>query len=132
MSAEASLQISSATHYPKGAAEHAHAVDAAARPRDRRFFETENRPEVRTDLVVAAQLMGNPLGARLPSARFSGWMAVHQRRWAYPYGQARPTACYSGAYQRRSATAALRPTWRSSGAAGSERFWHPDAAKRLS
>jgi hypothetical protein len=43
-------------------AEHAHAVDAAARPQDRGFFETCNRPEVSTDLVVAAQLMGRSLG----------------------------------------------------------------------
>jgi hypothetical protein len=54
-----------ATHNPKQgdrSAEHAHAVDAAARRRDRGFFEMEHRPEVRTDLWVAAQLMGNPLG----------------------------------------------------------------------
>jgi hypothetical protein len=44
------------------AAEQAHAVDAAVRPRDRGFFETQDRPKVNTDLLVAAQLMGRPLG----------------------------------------------------------------------
>ena len=43
-------------------AQPAHAGDAAARPRDRGVFEMENRPEVSTDLSVAAHLMGNPLG----------------------------------------------------------------------
>jgi hypothetical protein len=52
------------------AAEHAHAVDAAARPRDPRFFEGQNRLERFPDLVVAAQLMGNPLG---------GWGSVITR-----------------------------------------------------
>jgi len=48
---------------PQAAAEQAHAVDAAARPQDRGFFETQNRPEVSTDLWVAAQLMGRPFGS---------------------------------------------------------------------
>ncbi len=43
------------------AAEHAHAVDAAARPRDPSFFEGQNRLERDLDLLVAAQLMGKPL-----------------------------------------------------------------------
>ena len=46
----------------KGAAQPAHAVDAAARPRDPSFFEGQNRLASCTDLSVAAQLMGNPLG----------------------------------------------------------------------
>ena len=44
------------------AAEQAHAVDAAARPQDRGFFEGQNRLERDPDLVVAAQLMGRPFG----------------------------------------------------------------------
>jgi hypothetical protein len=44
------------------AVQHAHAVDATARPQDRGVFEGWNQPEVPTDLSVAAQLMGNPFG----------------------------------------------------------------------
>ena len=44
------------------AAEHAHAVDAAARPRDRSFFEGQKRLGRDSDLSMAAQLMGRPLG----------------------------------------------------------------------
>jgi len=44
------------------AVQQAHAVDAAARRQDRGVFEMENRPEGSTDLLVAAQLMGRPLG----------------------------------------------------------------------
>ena len=51
-------------NHTMAAAEQAHAVDAASRPRDRGFFETENRPEGSTDLLVAAQLMGRPFGTR--------------------------------------------------------------------
>src|SRR5438132_828472 len=54
-----------ATHNPKQgdrSAEHAHAVDAAARPRDPRFFEGQNRLKRDPDLWVAAHLMGRPLG----------------------------------------------------------------------
>jgi len=42
-------------------AEHAHAVDAAARPQDPSYFEGQNQLERRSDLSVAAQLMGKPL-----------------------------------------------------------------------
>jgi hypothetical protein len=49
------------------AAQPAHAVDAAARPRDPSFFEGQNRLESCTDLLMAAQLMGIPLGRFLPS-----------------------------------------------------------------
>ena len=48
------------------AVQQAHVVDAAARPRDRRFFETENRPECLPDILGAAQLSGNPLGVCPP------------------------------------------------------------------
>jgi len=44
------------------AAEHAHAVDATARPQDRGFFGSQNRLERAPDLLVAAQLMGKPFG----------------------------------------------------------------------
>jgi len=37
----------------------AHAVDAAARPQDRCFFETYNQTQRVPDLLVAARLMGN-------------------------------------------------------------------------
>jgi 3',5'-cyclic-AMP phosphodiesterase len=47
------------------AAEHAHAVDAAMRPRDPSFFEGQKRLERDPDLLVAAQLMGNPFGGRI-------------------------------------------------------------------
>ena len=47
-------------------AEHAHAVDAAARPQDRGFFDSQHQPERFLDLSVAVQLMGNPFG-RWPS-----------------------------------------------------------------
>lgn len=46
------------------AAEHAHAVDAAARPRDRSFFEGQKRLGRDSDLSMAAQLMGRPLGGK--------------------------------------------------------------------
>ena len=45
------------------AAQPAHAVDAAARPQDRCFFEGQNWLGCDPDLSVAAQLMGKPLGA---------------------------------------------------------------------
>ncbi len=54
------------------AAEHAHAVDAAARPRDPSFFEGQNRLERDLDLLVAAQLMGKPLGG----SRAEGWRVL--------------------------------------------------------
>jgi hypothetical protein len=47
------------------AAQQAHAVDAAARPRDRGDFEKYNQPECSTDLKAAAQLMGRALGERI-------------------------------------------------------------------
>jgi len=51
------------TRHSRGApAQPAHAVDAAARPRDPGYFEGQNQLESCTDLSVAAQLMGNPLG----------------------------------------------------------------------
>jgi hypothetical protein len=43
------------------AAEHAHAVDAASRPQDRRFFERRAQLDRFPDLAVAARLMGRPL-----------------------------------------------------------------------
>ena len=65
-----SVGHAAAQPFPGMPAQPAHAVDAAARPRDRGFCETENRPEVGTELSVAAQLMGNPLG-RCSSAHLS-------------------------------------------------------------
>src|SRR3954464_15158016 len=46
-----------------GAAQPAHAVDAAPRPQDPSFFERWCQPEYCPDLSVAARLMGNPLDA---------------------------------------------------------------------
>ncbi len=46
------------------AAQPARVADAAARPRDPSFFEGQNRLERDLDLLVAAQLMGKPLGGK--------------------------------------------------------------------
>ena len=42
----------------------AHAPDAAARPRDRGFFESEKQLDSGSDLPVAARVMGIPFGVR--------------------------------------------------------------------
>jgi len=59
----------------RSTAQPAHAVDAAARPQDRRYFESWNWPECHLDLAVAARLMGKPFG-RQPIISFPDSNAV--------------------------------------------------------
>jgi hypothetical protein len=58
------------------AAQPAHAVDAAARPRDQSFFEGQNQPKRCTHLLVAAHLMGIPFGSQEVWSASLFWLVV--------------------------------------------------------
>jgi len=64
------------------AAEHAHAVDAATRPRDRCYFESQNQPGRDPDLAVAAHLMGKPFGTR--GSVIGSLFVIGMRQIAHP------------------------------------------------